>query len=191
MLELEIDIDSIEAHEKRGSELHGDHENLHEDEVFDLDNREYEYFTETLHELVEDGELKFLRVFQINDWKVGKKKPKLPGIEMQFKVVIEKEMRIYKRVLGIPTEYDDKISKYSRCQTKSEIINLAVQQSQKEKYTHLIQKIVFEKEMTTTAYDFYSYLDILSELGGLGASIKILMSSMAFVYMMIFIWLLA
>ena len=57
--------------------------------------------------------------------------------------------------------------------------------------THLIQNIVFEKEMTTTTYDFYSYLDILSELGGLGASIKILMSSMAFIYMMIFIWLLA
>ena len=45
--------------------------------------------------------------------------------------------------------------------------------------------------MSTTTYDFYSILDILSELGGLGASIKILMSSMAFVYMMIFIWMLA
>ena len=45
--------------------------------------------------------------------------------------------------------------------------------------------------MTTTTYDFYSYVDILSELGGLGASVKILMSSMAFIYMMIFIWLLA
>jgi len=111
---------------------------MHEDEVFDLDNREFTTYTETLHELVEDGELKFLRVFQINDWKVGKKKPKLPGIEMQFKVIIEKEMRIYKRVLGIPTEYDDKISKYSRTQTKNEIINLAVQPPQKEKETHLI-----------------------------------------------------
>ena len=156
-----------------------------------MDNRDYTPYTETLHELVEDGELKFLRVFQINDWEVGKQKPKLPGIEMQFKVIIEKEMRIYKRVLGIPTEYDDKISKYSRTQTKNEIINLAVQPPQKEKKTHLIQKIVFEKEMTTTTYDFYSYVDILSELGGLGASVKILMSSMAFIYMMIFIWLLA
>ena len=45
--------------------------------------------------------------------------------------------------------------------------------------------------MTTTTYDFYTILDILSELGGLGASIKILMSSMAFIYMMIFIWMLA
>lgn len=63
-------MDSIEALEKRGSHLHGE-EDHHEGEEFDTDSREFATYTENLHELVEDGDLKFLRVFQINDWKVG------------------------------------------------------------------------------------------------------------------------
>ena len=144
MLEINIDIDSIEAHQNRGSFLHGEHEHddhHDEEELFEADSRDFNTYTENLNELVEDGDIKFLKVFQIKDWRVGKVKPELPYIEMQFKVVIEKEMLIYRRILGIPTEYDDKIMKYSRCQTKSEIINLALQPSQKERDTHLIQKI--------------------------------------------------
>ena len=76
-------MDSIEAHEKRANELHGEEEDQHhEGEVFDMDSRDFATFTDTRFELVKDGDLKFLRVFQINDWKVGKNEPKLPSIEM-------------------------------------------------------------------------------------------------------------
>ena len=75
-------MDSIEAHEKRNSVFIGEIKLEHLGEVFDMDSRNFPVYSENLRELVEDGDLKFLRVFQIKDWKIGKNKPKLPSIEM-------------------------------------------------------------------------------------------------------------
>ena len=63
VLEINIDMDSIEAHEKRANKLHGEEEEEHEVEVFDMDSRDYATFTDNRLELVKDGDLKFLRVF--------------------------------------------------------------------------------------------------------------------------------